>query len=130
MAHPDLSALTPAAQAEKRRITMTMPEEGRAFTEIGAALGVRYMTVSMWWERFQAGSLEGITSQKRGPADWAHRRLSTKQGQALQRAITDTTPYPPKLQFALWTRATIGELIERKYHIVLHVRTIGHYIAR
>jgi transposase len=130
MAHADLRALTPAAQAEKRRIAMAMREEGRAFTEISVALGVRFMTVSMWWERFQAGSLEVLMSQKRGPADWAHRRLSTKQGQALQRAITDSTPDQPKLQFARWTRATIGEFIERKYHIVLHVRTIGHYIAR
>jgi len=130
MTHPDARTLTPAAQAEKRRIAMAMREEGRTFTEIGAALGVHYMTVSMWWDRYQAGGVDALAPQKRGPAVGAHRRLSAKQEQAVRRAITDTTPDQMQLPFALWTRAAIGELIARKYGIALPVRTIGHYLAR
>jgi transposase len=81
--HPDARTLTPAAQAEKRRIAMAMREEGRTFTEIGATLGVHYMTVSMWWDRYQAGGIEALAPQVRGPAVGAHRRLTGKQEQAI-----------------------------------------------
>jgi transposase len=130
MTHPDARTLKPAAQAEKRRIAMTMREAGQTFTEIGVALGVHYATVSMWWDRYQAGGLEALAPQKRGPAVGAHRRLTANQEQAIQGAITDTTPDQMKLPFALWTRAAIGELIERRYGLTLPVRTIGHYLTR
>ena len=39
MTHPDARTLKPAAQAEKRRIAMTMREAGTRFSEIGRALG-------------------------------------------------------------------------------------------
>ena len=66
----------------------------------------------------------------RGPKVGVHRRLSTRQEQAIQRAITDTTPDQLKLPFALWTRVAIAQLIQRKFQIVLPVRTMGHYLKR
>ncbi len=88
------------------------------------------MTVSMWWDRYQAGCLDAPAPQKRGPAVGAHRRLWAKQEQAIQCATTDTTPDQLKLPFGLWTRVAIGELIERMYRIALPVRKIGHNLAR
>ena len=130
MTHPDARTLPPAAQAEKRRIAMTMREGGASFSDIGRALGVHYMTVSMWWDRYQTGGLEALAVQKRGPRTGAHRRLTARQEQAIQRAITDTTPDQLKLPFALWTRAAIVQLIQRKFGLALPVRTMGHYLKR
>jgi transposase len=130
MTHPDARTLTPAAQAEKRRIAMTMREAGGSFTDIGRVLGVHYMTVSKWWDRYQAGGVAALAAQKRGPAVGAHRRLTARQEQAIRRAITDTTPDQLKLPFALWTRAAIVELIATRYGITLPVRTMGHYLKR
>jgi transposase len=130
MPHPDARTLPPAAQAEKRRLAMTMREAGESFSAIGAALGVHYMTVSMWWDRYQAGGLAALAVRKRGPTPGAHRRLTPRQEQAIQRAITDTTPDQLKLPFALWTRAAIAQLIQRRFGLTLPVRTMGHYLAR
>ncbi|MHB0949813.1 MAG: IS630 family transposase [Gemmatimonadaceae bacterium] len=130
MTHPDARTLTPAAQAETRRIAMAMREGGASFTAIGHALGVHYMTVSMWWDRYQAGGLAALAPRKRGPAVGAHRRLTARQEQAIRRAITDTTPDQWKLPFALWTRAAIVALVQRTYGLTLPVRTMGHYLAR
>ena len=130
MVHPDARTLPPSAQAEKRRIAMTMREAGDSFTKIGQALGVHYMTVSMWWDRYQVGGLEALAVRTRGPKVGVHRRLSARQEQAIQRAITDTTPDQLKLPFALWTRVAIAQLIQRKFQIVLPVRTMGHYLKR
>ena len=130
MTHPDARTLAPAAQMEKRRIAMTMREQGDSFSAIGLALGVHYMTVSMWWDRYQAGGLEALAVRTRGPKVGVHRRLTLRQEQAVQKAITDTTPDQLKLPFALWTRVAIAQLIARRYGIALPVRTMGHYLAR
>jgi transposase len=130
MTHADARTLKPAAQAEKRRIAMAMREAGDSFSDIGRALGVHYMTVSMWWDRYQVGGLDALAARKRGPATGAHRTLSTRQEQAIQRAITDTTPDQLTLPFALWTRAAIVQLVQQKFGIALPVRTMGHYLKR
>ena len=130
MPHPDARTLTPTAQAEKRRIAMTMRETGASFSAIGRALGVHYMTVSMWWDRYQAGGLDALAVRTRGPKVGVHRRMTPRQEQAIQKAITDTTPDQLKLPFALWTRVAIAELIQRRYGIELPVRTMGHYLTR
>ena len=130
MTHPDARTLAPAAQMEKRRIAMTMREQGDSFTGIGLALGVHHMTVSMWWDRYQAGGLEALAVRTRGPKVGVHRRLTLRQEQAVHKAITDTTPDQLKLPFALWTRVAIAQLIKRRYGIALPVRTMGHYLAR
>lgn len=130
MSHPDARTLAPAAQAEKRRIAIGLREAGGSFVEIGRLLGVHYMTVSKWWDAYEAGGLDALAPRKRGPAVGAHRRLTARQEQAIRRAITDTTPDQLKLPFALWTRAAIVALVERKFGIALPVRTMGHYLAR
>ena len=56
MTHPDARTLKPAAQAEKRRMAMAMREAGETFS----AVGVHYMTVSMWWDGYDAGGLEAL----------------------------------------------------------------------
>ncbi len=130
MTHPDARTLPPAAQAEKRRLAMTMREAGESFTAIGAAVGVHYMTVSMWWDRYQTGGLEALVVRKRGPKVGTNRRLTARQEHAIQRAITDTTPDQLKLPFALWTRVAIVQLIQQRYGIAIPVRTMGHYLQR
>jgi hypothetical protein len=76
MTHPDARTLKPAAQAEKRRIAMTMGEAGSRFSEIGSALGVHYRMVSKWWDRDQDGGAEalaysgGITTPPSAMRSW------------------------------------------------------------
>ena len=78
MTHPEARTLKPAAQAEKRRIAMTMREADTSFSKIGRALGVHDMTVSKWWDRYQDAGADALVAQKRGPAVGAHRRLTAK----------------------------------------------------
>ena len=88
------------------------------------------MTVSVWWDHYQAGGIDALAVRTRGPTPGAHRRLTARQEQAIQRAIADTTPDQLKLPFAPWTRVAIAELIQRKFRITMPVRTMGHYLLR
>lgn len=128
--HVDARTLPPAAQEEKRRTAVRMREQGQTFVAIAATLGVSRAIVATWWKRYEAGGEEALASGTRGRRVGAQRRLTARQEAAIQRAITDTTPDPLTLPFALWTRAAITQLIQRRYGIALPVRTMGHYLAR
>jgi transposase len=44
--------------------------------------------------------------------------------------IQDRTPDQLKMNYALWTRQAVSELIAHRYGIRLQVRTIGKYLKR
>jgi len=56
--------------------------------------------------------------------------LSAAQEEAIQRLIIDKRPEQPKMDFSLWSRAAVGQLIEQEFGIRLQVRSIGKYLAR
>jgi transposase len=129
-AHLDARTLAPAAQEEKRRTAIRLRQAGTSFVEIGAVLGVHYMTVSGWWDRFEVGGFEALVAQRRGRRVGAQRTLTAAQERTIQRLVADKTPDQLRMPFALWTRAAIGVLIQRRYGIRMPVRTIGHYLKR
>jgi len=56
--------------------------------------------------------------------------LSAEQEQHIQRAIIDKRPEQLKMDFCLWSRAAVMQLIEQEYGIKLPVRTVGKYLSR
>ena len=104
----DARTLAPAAQEEKRRTAIRLRQDGETFVAIGALLGVHSMTVSGWWDRFEAGGLEALDAQRRGRRMGTQRTLTPAQERTLRRLVADQTPDQLRMPFALWTRAAIG----------------------
>jgi transposase len=129
-AHRDARTLAPAAQEEKRRTAIELRQQGKSFVAIGTLLGVHYMTVSGWWERFEAGGPGALAAQRRGRRVGTQRTLMAAQERTIRRLVTDRTPEQLRLPFALWTRAAIGDLIHARFGLRMPVRTIGHYLRR
>lgn len=48
----------------------------------------------------------------------------------MRRIICDKRPEQLKMEFALWSRAAVMQLIERERGVKLHVRSVGKYLAR
>lgn len=44
--------------------------------------------------------------------------------------LCEKRPEQLKMEFALWSRIAVGQLIEREYGIRLHVRSVGKYLKR
>lgn len=44
--------------------------------------------------------------------------------------ISDKTPDQLKLPYALWTRESVRELIQKRYRVDLPIRTVGEYLKR
>jgi transposase len=60
----------------------------------------------------------------------AGRALNPNQEREVQRLIRDHVPDPLKMNYALWTRQAVGELIARRFQIHLAVRAVGEYPKR
>ena len=48
----------------------------------------------------------------------------------MQRLICDKRPEQLKMDFALWNRGAIRQLIEQECGISMPMRTVGHYLKR
>jgi hypothetical protein len=58
------------------------------------------------------------------------RALAPEQDARIRRLICERHPEHLKMEFALWSRIAVGELIERECAIRLPVRTVGEYLKR
>jgi hypothetical protein len=56
--------------------------------------------------------------------------LSQAQEDTIQCMIIDKRPEQLKMDFSLWSRAAVGQLIEQQFGIKLQVRSIGKYLTR
>jgi transposase len=56
--------------------------------------------------------------------------LSQAQEQAIQSLIIQNRPEQLKMDFCLWSRAALGQLISQEHGIDLQVRSIGKYLTR
>jgi hypothetical protein len=56
--------------------------------------------------------------------------LTPEQEKEIQKKITEKTPDQLKMNFALWTRRAVCELIKHDYGLSMPVRTCGEYLKR
>ena len=65
-----------------------------------------------------------------GKKPGSRRSLSEPQERTIQQFICDKRPEQLKMEFALWNRAAVTQLIERECGVKLSVRGVGNYLKR
>lgn len=112
---------------EKRRMAQRLRKRGLTRAEIGEELGgVHADTVGRWLKLEKQNLKVNRGGRKKGEA----RRLSADQEKMIRSMIVDKTPDQLKLDYVLWTRKAVGELILLKPGIDLPIRTVGDYLKR
>lgn len=56
--------------------------------------------------------------------------LNESQEKSIQKMITDQMPEQLKLDYALWPRKAVKELVERELGVVLEVNAVGDYLRK
>ena len=125
MKKDDAEKLSPVEQHERRRQVIRAHKRGRTRTQIAEEVGLSYTAVSKTIARFEESGQAALAPRRRGRRSGEDRALSQEQEQAIQRTICDKRPEQLKMEFALWSRAAVMQLIEREYSVVLHVRSVG-----
>ena len=107
-----------------------MKEDGSTLEEIMEALGMSKSAICMAWKAFQQGGLDALCTGIRGRRMGAYRHLTEAQEKGIQRKIIDRRPEQLRLNFALWTRDAVRQLIKQETGIEMPVRTVGEYLKR
>ena len=115
---------------ERRKQVVRLYKQGYGVMRIVKQTGLSYPTVRGVIDRYETSGAASIKPALRGNAVGTRRSLTPDQEQLIQRTICDKRPEQLKMDFALWNRAAVMQLIERECGVVLPVRTVGKYLAR
>jgi transposase len=122
--------LTTAAREERRKIIVRMKKSGATYKEIQEVTGACYSSIWNASKRFKKSGSAGLREKYRGNKTGDGRRLTADQENLIQRKIIDKHPDQLKLDFALWTRGAVQQLILQETKIDLPIRTVGDYLQR
>ena len=126
----DFRRLTESERLAFRKQAIKLIKSGRKKGEVAEIIGVRPTTITAWWKDYQHAGVKGLESKKKGAKSEDRKLLSLDQEQAIQKKIIDKMPDQLKLDFALWTRKAVKELVEREFGIVLGLTTMGDYLRK
>ena len=124
----DFRSVDSATRKEIRKRAIKQINLGKRKKDVAIMFGVNQNTITNWVKKYNTKGIEGLTDNKRGVSSQDKKLLSQAQELEIQSMITDVMPDQLKLDFALWTRKAVKELVEREYGIKLAINTMGDYL--
>lgn len=115
---------------ERRKQVVRLHKQGLKIMRIVELSGLSYPAVRNTLDLYEQGGWKAIKPASRGRESGQGRVLTPEQEARIQRAIIDKRPEQMKMDFYLWSRAAVMQLIEQEYGIKLPVRTVGKYLRR
>jgi transposase len=115
---------------ERRKQVVRLHRKGYGVMQIVELSGLSYPTVRGAIDRYAEGGVAAIKPATRGKRSGTGRLLSEDQERSIRQIICDKRPEQLKMEFALWSRGAVTQLIERECGIKLSVRGVGNYLAR
>lgn len=113
-----------------RKMAISLIKSGKKKKDVARLLGVRPTSISEWVKKHKVDGITGLKSKKRGVKSEDKKLLSDEQEKEVQKMIIDIMPDQLNLDYALWTRKAVKELIEREFGIVLAITTMGDYLRK
>src|ERR671933_427218 len=114
------------ARAARRMLALALVLEGRSRAEAARAAGMDRQTLRDWVHRYNAEGLDGLSDRRRsGPRP----RLSPGQEAELATAV-DQDPDPDRDGVVRWRRVDLRALIEPRFDVRLHERSVGKVLRR
>ena len=115
---------------ERRKQVARLHVKGRGVMEIVELTGLSYPAVRRAIDLFKAAGASALKPAPRGREKGQGRSLNAEQEEAVRRTICDKRPEQLKMEFALWTRGAVMQLIEQQCGVKLSVRAVGNYLSR
>jgi len=126
----DFRTLAEATRLAFRERAISLIQSGKKKGEVAEIIGVQPGTISAWWKSYKLSGKKGLVAKKKGVKSEDKKLLSHAQEIAIQKMIVDKMPEQLKLDFALWTRKAVKELVEQQFGIVVAITTMGDYLRK
>ena len=115
---------------ERRKQIVRWHRKGVGIMRIVELSGLSCPTVRGVIDRYEQNGAETIKPTPRGRRGGDGRRLTDEQERSIRQIICDKRPERLKMEFALWNRAAVMQLIERECGLKLSVWGVGNYLKR
>ena len=112
-----------------RLMAVERVRDGEAPSAVIASYGLCRTTIYKWLAAASKPGV-GLKALRSRPATGRPRRLTSRQEQQVFRWINGKDPRQYGLDFGLWTRPVVADLIERKFHVRLGLSAVGALLAR
>lgn len=126
----DFRTQTEEVRLAFRKRAVSLLKKGIKKHKIAETLGVANNTITEWCKKHKENGATGLKSKKRGVTSESKKLLSEEQEKIIQKKIIDVMPSQYKLDFALWTRKAVIELVFQEFEIVLALTTMGDYLRK
>src|SRR4051794_27525932 len=114
------------ARAARRMLALALVLEGSSREEAARAAGMDRQTLRDWVHRYNAEGLAGLRDR---PRSGRRPRLTAEQEAELATAV-EQGPDPDRDGVARWRRVDLRALIEARFAVRLHERTVGKVLRR
>lgn len=125
-----MRSLSREAKLAKRVEVIKLRRSGRSYVQIALQVGLSRTGVFDICKRHAAVGILALRDAPGGRIRGEGRTLAPEQELQVRQQIIEHTPDQLAMPEALWNRAAVSRLIERRLAIVLPVRTLGLYLGR
>lgn len=130
MKESDFRTVNSETRNEIRKRAIKQVLSGAKKKDVASSFGVDPNTITNWVKKYNSQGAKGLVDNKRGVNSEDKKLLNQSQEKAIQKMITDVMPDQLKLDYALWTRKAVKELVEREFKVVLAINTMGDYLRK
>jgi transposase len=124
----DARSLSPSAQQEIRIRAVKAVLNGRTQVEVAQLFGVTRQVLYKWIKTYKEHGEKGLQAKKQGRPKGAS--LKGWQASKVIRKIVGNHPDQLRLPGFLWTRESVGNLIDSMFGIRFSKWTVGRYLKR
>ena len=110
-----------------RQMAVERVREGKSASTVIASYGFSRTSIYRWLKAVEDAGAAALRARS---APGRPRSLTAEQEQQVFRWINGNDPRQYGLDFGLWTRALVVELVERKFGIRLGLTAVGELLAR
>lgn len=103
--------------------------DGESASSVISSFGFNRTTIYKWLKAASKPGV-GVKALRSRSTTGRPRRLTPRQEQQVLRWVNGRDPRQYGMDFGLWTRRVVAELIERKFGIQLGVTAVGELLAR
>ena len=115
------------AQLEEVRFKAVKAVQAGQSPAVARELGLYPTRIFGWLAAYRSGGWDALRARK---ASGRPKRLTGAQLKWIYNTVTTKNPMQLRFPFALWTRAMIRALIQRKYGVKLSVISVGRLLAQ
>ena len=130
MEREDFRTIAESSRCTIRKRAIRLINSGKKKNEVAKIFGVKNGTISEWVKKHNEFGLKGLVGKPKGVKSEDKKLLSLAQEKAIQLMIIDKMPDQLKLDYALWTRKAVKELVEREFGVILAINTMGDYLRK